>query len=313
VVFDGFITVMEPTFAAQRVPESTLELRGLDASCLMHLEARLRTWQDVADSTIVSTIFQDYGFAVDVDDEGPTRHARVGSMHQRCTDAEFVRQLARRHGWECNLRPAASARPTSDAHPGTQVVGHFHPPRVGETQAALSLEPHDAPSLIELRARWDSHRPTRIDGWHIDARSRRMQTATWPRADGSRPHVPKQGRYSRQELLSERLSLLTRSRSLIPRGFQASLVPHDAAELGQLAWADHLETDWLAEADGVVQGLRYDNILQPGRSVPIQGGGELINGDWYVRSARHRWEAGQATQAYEIDVHLLRNAIGEVV
>lgn len=322
IVFDGYITIVAPTFGEQRVPESKLELRGLDASCLMHLEARHRTWRDQSDSAIVRQLFGDYGFGADVDEQGPVRHEAVASMHQRGTDAEFMRQLARRHGWECNVRPVEDAEIEAAPHPGRGVVGHFHPPRVEDTQPLLTLAPADAPSLKTMSARWDSHRPTRMEAWHIDAFSRRMQHQSWPK-DPPRPVIPKMGRFSRQDLLDSRLGELRgrlptssssdgEPRTLQPRGFQARLVPHDNTEVDQLAWADHLQSDWLAEAEATVQGLRYDGIVQPGKSVPIAGGGELVDGDWYVRSARHRWEAGQATQAYEIDLHLVRNALGEV-
>ncbi len=38
-VLEGFVTELEPVFGEDRVPDSHLMVRGMDASCLLHLEA----------------------------------------------------------------------------------------------------------------------------------------------------------------------------------------------------------------------------------------------------------------------------------
>src|SRR5215467_8065815 len=38
VVFDGYITAVEPVFGVDRTSDSSLEISGLDAGCVMHLE-----------------------------------------------------------------------------------------------------------------------------------------------------------------------------------------------------------------------------------------------------------------------------------
>src|SRR5262249_44391560 len=45
IVFDGYITAVEPVFGVDRTSDSSLELFGLDAGCLMHLEERQRRFQ----------------------------------------------------------------------------------------------------------------------------------------------------------------------------------------------------------------------------------------------------------------------------
>jgi hypothetical protein len=307
VVFDGYITSVEPYFGPHRVPDSTLEVAGLDASCLMHFEARPREWKGQSDADIVRTIYQSYGFATDVPDTAPTRHGHTASLLQRTTDAEFVRMLARRNGFECYVEPDDSEVEAKN-HPDAHVIGHFHPPRLElDPQPALTLMPRTHPSLIELRARWDSHRPTTIVSRHIDPRSRRIQTAIQ-----DKPRLKQLGKHTRHDLLREKLAPLTRKATLNPIGLQHSHVPHHETELRSLAWADYLDSNWLAEATGKVQGLRYEQIIRARRPVDIQGCGELMDGPWYVRSACHMWKQNEPTQSYEIDIELVRNALGPV-
>ncbi|RYZ31927.1 MAG: hypothetical protein EOO72_16075, partial [Myxococcaceae bacterium] len=61
VVFDGYITAVEPYFGPSRVPDSSLEVYGLDASCLMHLEERTRSFSGLSDAGIVRQVYGEYG------------------------------------------------------------------------------------------------------------------------------------------------------------------------------------------------------------------------------------------------------------
>jgi len=97
---------------------------------------------------------------------------------------------------------------------------------------------------------------------------------------------------------------------LEPVGLQHSGVPHHQSELDAFAGADQQESDWLAEATARVQGLRYGRIVKARRPVAIQGSGKLLDGPWYVRSANHRWQQDSSTQVYEVDLELVRNALG---
>src|SRR4029453_18379969 len=103
VVFDGYITAVEPVFGCDRTSESSLELSGLDAACLMHLDERQRGGEDLRHSEIVKQIYESYGFTTSGDSIEATTPKRArdrGTMLQRGTDADFIRMLARRHGFE---------------------------------------------------------------------------------------------------------------------------------------------------------------------------------------------------------------------
>jgi hypothetical protein len=95
-------------------------------------------------------------------------------------------------------------------------------------------------------------------------------------------------------------------------GLQHADVPHDAAEVDNLAWSDYLAADWLAEATGTVQGLRYPVVLRARRPIDMTGAGKLMDGTWYVKTARHRWLWDDELVKYEIDVELARDALNGV-
>jgi hypothetical protein len=308
VVFDGYITAVEPSFGPARVPDSTLELYGLDASCLMHLEEKTRSFDGKTDSDIVKQVYGEYGFGVDVQDTKTVRDARRGAIVHRGTDAELIRTLARRNGFEAYVERAPGPV-HAGGNPGKEVVGHFHLPRTdAQAQPAMTLMPVTSPSLIELKARWESHRATEIRGAHIDERTRRIRSTVV-----SAPRFPRMGKTSRADILSARLpAILPKQKDLKGVGLQLADVPHDASEVGNLAWSDYLGADWLAEATGTVQGLRYPRVLRARRPVGLSGAGRLMDGTWYVKTARHRWVWDDEMVKYEVDVDLCRDALNGV-
>lgn len=307
-IFDGYITAVEPSFGPARVPDSSLELYGLDASCLMHLEEKTRSFSGKSDADIVSTIYGEYGFGLDVEQTKPVRDEERGVILQRGTDAELIRMLARRNGYEAYVERAPGPV-SAGSNPGKEVVGHFHLPRTGgKAQPAMTLMPVTSPSLIELKARWESHRATEIRGAHIDERTRRIRSVAI-----NKPRFARMGKTGRADILAARLpAILPRHKDLKGVGLQHADVPHETAEVDNLAWSDYLAADWLAEATGTVQGLRYPAVLRARRPVGLTGAGKLMDGTWYVKTARHRWVWDDELVKYEVDVELARDALNGV-
>jgi phage protein D len=308
LLVDGYITVVEPVYGEARVPDSKLELYGLDASCLMHLEEKTKNWANLADSDIVTQIYQSYGFGIDVDATAPVRDDKRGTMIQRGTDAEFIRMLARRNGYEAWVE-AAPGDVQAGASPGSSVIGHFHLPRVDQTsQPAIALTPHVTPTMSEFRARWESHHPTVINSAHIDERTRRIRSSSI-----STPRIKRLGATARADIIAARLpSILPSLPQTQAVGLQYMDVPHDVPEVDNLCWSDYLEADWLVSGRGTVNGLRYPQVLRSRRPVDIVGAGKLLDGTWYVKSALHKWDWAAKNPTYEVDVELQRNALNGV-
>ncbi len=308
VLFDGYITVVEPIFGEGRMPDSRLELYGLDASCLMHLEEKTKNWQAMADSDVVTQIYQSYGFDVDVDPTAPVRDDTRGTMIQRGTDAEFIRMLAKRNGYEAWVEPKAG-QPQAGASVANQITGHFHLPRVDQpSQPSLGLTPLYSPVVTEFRARWESHHPTLIRTQHLDERTRRIRSS-----DVSVSRIKKLGTTGRGDILAARLSaVLPQQPTAQLIGLQYTDVPHDVPEVENLAWSDFLEADWLVKGRGTIDGLRYAQVLRARKPVDLVGAGQLLDGTWYVKSCLHKWDWDTKNPTYHVDVELERNALNGV-
>jgi hypothetical protein len=328
-VFDGYVTAVEPVIGRNRVPDSYLVLSCLDASCLMHLETVTRTWDGLTDAGIAAEIFTKYGFDCTpgdtIEDGGISRDAVLPGLVQRGTDAEFLRMLARRNGFEWYLEPAGEVH--AGTHPGHDVVGHFHSPRVGvEPQPELALFPRLTPTLQSFRARFDSHQPSRMRSWHIDERSRALQFVDLEDTD-----LLRMGSHSRADVLAERLGAIQpvkvgATTAGAPGGAGSLLatldiasgnVPISDVELGSLARASLRSADWFVTGSGTVQSDRYPGVVRPRRPVTVSGAGHLLDGIWYVQGVRHRWgvdpaapEREQRIRRYEADVTVVRNALG---
>jgi hypothetical protein len=333
IVLDGYVTAVEAHLGESRVPDSCLVLTGTDAMCLMHLSTATREWYGLQDSDIATELFGKYGFASgahSIEDTAPVREQSRSSMVQRGTDAQFLRALAQRNGYELFLEPVqGDVRP--GPHPTTSVTGHFHPARPGATaQPVLELFPREAPTVIEMRARWDSHAGSRWRGWHIDEVTRRLQ-----QADVTDPGYQRMGTHSREAFLADRLAAIApvRSGTAVPGtaadgsttgdaavqvlDVQSASVPHSAAELLAMTRGAYRSSDWFATAHATVRAERYPAILRSRRPVTLAGAGHLLDGLWYAQGVRHRWGVDpserrreQVVTRYEADVSLVRNALG---
>jgi hypothetical protein len=311
VVFDGYITAVEPVFGVDRTSDSSLELSGLDAGCIMHLEERQRRFDGMPDSDIVKQIYGEYGFSTSddtIDATTPNRDPNRGTMMQRCTDADFIRMLARRNGFEAYVERAPGPVKESAAGSG-ECNGHFHRPRPDrDKQPTLALTPHQLPTLIDMRARWESHRPAQIRGDHIDERTRRIRTTTV-----TDPRFARMGTTGRGDIIKSRLAAIVPKRAdLVPLGLCHVDVPHDETEVGNLAWSDFLAADWLVSATARVRATRYPQILRARRPVDVQGAGKLLDGTWYIKTVRHRWSWEDEQNQYELDTELVRDAMNGV-
>lgn len=345
IVLDGYVTAVEAVIGPSRVPDSSLVLTGSDAMCLMHLSTATREWYGLTDRDIAAELFGKYGFATGADTLDPTSPVRErsrASMLQRGTDAQFLRHLAQRNGYELFLEPAQGPV-TPGPHPTTSVTGHFHAPRPDATpQPVLDLFPRETPTVVDLRARWDSHDASRWRGWHIDEVSRRLQ-----RADVTDAGYARMGSAGRQAFLTERLGQIAPVRSGTAIAgtagdgsagagsagdgsaagtdagaaqvldVQSDGVPHSGEELVAMARAAYRRSDWFAVAHATVRGERYPTVIRSRRPVDLSGAGHLLDGTWYATGVRHRWgvdpadpQREQVTTRYEADVTLVRNALG---
>lgn len=308
LLLDGYITAVSPDLSPTRYSRARIVVEGLDTLALLHVDERNRAWTERTDADIAAAIFREYGLDVDTDRDTPLRASDRASFIQRCTDAEALRVLARRNGFCLYVEPKAG-EVRGGASAGADVVGHFHLPRLADpVQTGISLRPGENAQTLQFEARWTALAPTVVAGSHVDERTRRVRSA-----EVRQTRLPRQGSHGRAEILAARLPSVAPGRpGLQAVSRAAGDVPHDERDLDALTWAGFIDADWLAEARATVDGLRYPGVLRARRPLAVTEGGAILNGTWWVRSALHRitWDAVPRT--YEVELDLVRNALGGV-
>ncbi len=259
---------------------NTLSVVAFDATVLMNLEEKARAWASMADSDIASTIFGEYSLSTDVSSTQPTRADNVQTVIQRGSDIQFLRQLARRNGFECYVDLDSSGTPT----------GHFHLPKYSDTpQGTLSIGMGRDSTIESLKLRYDLLRPVDADIANLDVYQTDAQTAAITSVTA--------------EALGSTSTLGTdRPRKILvnPLGLT------DAGELQTYAQAVTNRAALAIRAEGELNAQNYEGILRAKHPVLVRGVGREFSGTYYVERVLHSFEAG----SYKQNFTLRRNATG---
>ena len=155
-LIDGYV-LSQQAHLDTGTAHGTLKVTGQDASCLMNTAEKTREWVDVTDGSVANTLFGEYGLTPDpgnLDDDSPVHSADGASLMQRASDAQFLRQLARRNG--------KLFRVFCTDTPG-QRTGYFGKPKLdGDPAAVLTLNPSDSATVGALDISWDVMRPSAV-------------------------------------------------------------------------------------------------------------------------------------------------------
>jgi phage protein D len=266
---------------SNRPGQSILNVVAMDPTVRMNLEEKIRQWPNMADSDIASAIFGEYGFSPQVDQTQPSRTEVEITTIQRGTDIQFLRQLARRNGYECYVE----THPTSGA-----LEGHFHPPRLDQTALdTLSVNLGEATNINSFRARYDMLRPTTVQVSGLDIGSQSDQSA---QADS----VALDGLGQTSALPSDRPRVVLASRMGLAQ----------TGELQTYAQSVVDRSAWAISAEGELNTAAYGSILRSRRPVPVRGAGRQFSGLYYVEKVLHTFTGDGYTQRFS----LRRNATG---
>jgi phage protein D len=259
---------------------STLDVVAMDATVLMNLEEKVKAWPDMSDSAIAQSIFGDHGLTPDVDDTQPTRQETDHTTMQRGTDMQFLRQLARRNGFECYVEADASGNS----------VGHFHKPRLDENpQDTLNVNLGMETNVDSFSARYDMLKPAQAKAASIDVSTQDSQPAESTSAEqtalGASSTVPAD---------KPRVVLLS-STGLAQTG-----------ELQTLAQAEVDRSSFAIVAEGELHGATYGSVLKAKKPVNVRGAGTQFSGTYYVERVLHSFSGDGHVQRFR----LRRNAGG---
>lgn len=266
---------------SNRPGQSTLEVVAMDPSVLMNLDEKVRAWPDMADSDIAEVLFGEYGFDPRVEQTRPTRQEVDLTTIQRGTDIRFLRQLARRNGYECYLELNADSG---------RVEGHFHPPGVQEAnQGVLSVNLGTATNVNRFEARYDMLGPVTAQATNIRIDDRSDQAADVQ--EGALQDLGEQGTIS-----------TTRPRRLLLSNSGLS----QTGELQTYAQAVVDRSAFAIRAQGELSTVTYGDILRAKRPLNVRGAGRRFSGTYYVEKVLHRLLGAGYTQEFT----LRRNALG---
>ncbi|MGH7617082.1 MAG: phage late control D family protein [Gemmatimonadaceae bacterium] len=279
-VFDGYIShVTARTNAAAN--NMTVEIRGVDASYHMNVEEKTRIWRNQTYEDIASTIIADYQFKATVADT-PAPGTPPLQVAQRSTDHRFLRELARRRGYEFYVLGGNA---------------YFRPADLTQApQKVIAINFGDETNCNDLQFETDGTAPTEASVAYFDAMEGEAKVD-----DQTDSGLPALG----TDLLSSlRGQVQMPQTKRIARGLGFSS-PAQAAEYaaGMLR-----RTGWWVTAHGSVSGLRYGRVLRSRKLVTVKGAGPNFNGNYYVRRVRHTL----TPRTYVMEFDLVRNALGKL-
>jgi len=260
---------------------SYLEVIGMDGSVLMNLEEKIVAWTDMADSDIVTQIFNAYEFTPEVDSTQPSYVEDEVTIIQRGTDLGFVRRLARRNGFEFFIETDATSGLTT---------GHFHKPRLSdEPQKDLALAFGEESNVKALDVHYDALRPTTAEARGLAIADKSDQGAITSSS-------------SLEALGADALlDLLDRQ----PKTLLSRTSAFEDTELQARTQAAVEASSWAVSMSGEVDVTAYQAVLRARCTVLVKGAGKRYSGTYYVSRVRHTLTRSEYTQKFE----LTRNAL----
>lgn len=287
VVISGFITHIDVTVGAEPAT-ITVEIRGADRSVVLDREHKCRVWTDMTYEDIVSEILGPYAANEIEADVAPAAGGGPppAPVTQRGTDLRFVRELARRKGYEFYVDDR---------------VAYFGPPRLdGEPQKLIAVNFGAQTNCRDLHVAVDGGRTTEAELITLDPVTGELPDAPFEATSADLPDTL---------LGTSRLDQLPQAQRLpaVRQQLRVSGAVSEARAREYLLGSLRRQSWWIT-ASGKLNGLRYGRVLRTKKTVTIKGLGERYNGNYYVRKVKHML----TRRTYTMDFEASRNAIGQL-
>ncbi len=255
-LFDGRITALEARFPEGRPPE--LAVLAEDRLQDLRMTRRTRTFTDVSDSDVFSSIASDHGLTPQIDVSGPT-HKVLAQVNQ--SDLAFLRDRARAAGAEVWVEGRTLHAQPRPARGGAAPVRLAYGSQLREFQALADLA-HQRTSVT-------------VGGWDVAGKSALSVEAS-DAAISSEVGQDESGVSILQSALGER----------------KEAVAHGAPVTQEEARA-RAESYFRTLARRFVTGrgvAETDGSLRVGVSAELSGLGPLFDGKYYVAEVRHLFD-----------------------
>jgi phage protein D len=283
VVIDGYVSHLsiatDPDAAS-----ATVEIRGVDASYEMNLEDKRKVWRGLSYEDIARAVIGEYRLRpvlAEAADSAAAAGVPPHPVSQRGTDLAFLRELARRKGYEFFVQGGNA---------------YFRPAQLtGTPQKLIAVNFGAETNCTRFSVEADGTAPTEAEIAFVDPMTGEtpepvVKTGSGLPALGATPLSDLRGaaRVPQARLVPRRLGCMT----------QAQAEDYATGVLRRNAW-------WVV-ATGHLDGLRYGRVLRSRKLVTVKGVGPSHNGTYYVRKVRHQLGA----RTYDMDFELVRNAVG---
>jgi hypothetical protein len=266
--------------------KSTVKISGQDASWLMNMAETAKEWVDVTDGAVANTIFDNYGFTPDpgnLDNDSQSHTEDGATLMQRASDAQFMRELARRGG--------KLFRVYCTDTPGKR-IGYFGMPSLdGDPASTLTLNPADSANIGELNVSWDVMRPSSVVAMQA------LLTDSDPAGAGGTTSDSGLTALDQQDLASFAAAPVTAI---------LTTTAADAATITERAQSLLRESGWFVRCEGTTDAARLGSIIRAGTIAQVNAAGALHSGKYLVWSVRHHITA----EKHEMKFVLVRNAVG---
>lgn len=282
-IFDGCV-LSHRVHLDRGTTASTVKVWGQDLSCLMNLVETAHEWTD-SDATIAQTIFtgSPYNFRASVTDDTGQHPDSGHTVMQRGTDAQFLRERARRAGKL--FRVSAIDRPGK-----TNNTGYFIKPDLSASAATtLILNPVANANVDSLDLEWDVARPSEV-------LAKALLRAKDPVDGGTTDSgLTKLEQRSLGDLVGTNVTKMMLATSV-----------DSAGELTDRARAVLRDAGWFVRCEGEADLARLGVVLRVGSVVQLDGAGKVHSGKYFVWSVRHTI----TTTSHRMKFVLMRNALG---
>jgi phage protein D len=270
-IITGYITQIKPHIAPDE-NGSSLEIWGMDLSCLMSLEEKVKAWPNMSDSDIAGQVFAEYNLTPEVENTEVIHDEAIATIMQRDTDIQFLKRLARRNGFECFVSGDKGffRKPVLDGEPLPVLAAHFG----GET------------NLINFDAKLNSLRPTKVEMHQFDTVGKQTQDAVVEAGE-------------QEQLGRDRAESVAAPNGIVARTHVRQAVAVNQPEMENLCRALFDEAEWLIEASGEVESVLYGAVLRAKNLLPIKGVGEVFSGSYYITHVKHSFQPDKYTQQFK--------------
>jgi hypothetical protein len=272
-LIDGVITHQQLN-SGQSSGGFQLTILGRGSTALLDMKEESRSRSNQSSSSMVKDILSHYPSITDVTGVETTTQQpseKDNTQNQNETDLSYIRRLARQHGFVFYLEPKTL---------GTLAAYWGPKDKKMSSLPDLFVDCGSATNVTDLRFAHDPLAPLTVEGETIEPGTKKSQkiktTAPPPALAVARPTGP---------------------RRTVRMRYPARLGPAAAQDA---ATAMQARAPYPVTAEGVLDTVRYGDVLHTRHVVKVHGVGRSYDDDYLVQRVTHEIEVGKYTQSFSL-------------